>query len=81
MPTVARRSRIGGPLPGTSEAMSVAHVALQLASDLGDVTQFGPLRTSAAVLRVILDTIQVRFIDSYRNFRYEENTTTASKIK
>jgi hypothetical protein len=51
-----RRSRIGGPLPGPSELMSAAQLAVQLTDGFGAAMQLGPAIT---VLRVILDTIEV----------------------
>jgi len=66
-----RSRRIGGPLPGASEVMPTAQLAVQFASALGDTMQLGPLRAPAAVLRVILDIVQVRFTHCYATFHDE----------
>jgi hypothetical protein len=64
-----RRSRIGGPLPGASEVVPTAQLAVQLVSNLGGVAQLGPLQTAVSVLRVILDTVQVRCTHLSGNIR------------
>lgn len=51
-----RRSRIGGSLPGPSDLMSAAQLAVQLTEGFGGAMQLGPAIT---VLRVILDTVEV----------------------
>ena len=53
---MSRRSRIGGPLPGPSELMSAAQLAVQLTEGFGGAMQLGPVIT---VLRVILNTVEV----------------------
>ncbi|KAI0277164.1 hypothetical protein BGY98DRAFT_648688 [Russula aff. rugulosa BPL654] len=50
-----RRSRIGGSLPGPSDLMSAAQLAVQLTEGFGGAMQLGPAIT---VLRVILDTVE-----------------------
>ena len=55
MPRGSRR--IGGPLPGAGDILPAAQLSLQLAGNFGDVVQLG---TAISVLRVILDTVQVR---------------------
>ncbi|KAI0269377.1 hypothetical protein BC834DRAFT_841920 [Gloeopeniophorella convolvens] len=47
-----------GRRPGAGEVLPAATLITQLASDVGDAMQIGPLKTAATLLRVILDTVQ-----------------------
>ncbi len=56
-----RSRRIGGPLPSANELAPAAQLSLQLADSLAGAMQLG---TAVSVLRVILDTVQVRDVFS-----------------